>query len=161
MFINIFIFISISVLYGQQLDEHLSLFQPIINRRWEGDMPRFGEGVKRQVRWEIMWNGKAVRQVTEVEKVNFITETYYYWDYDKQEIGMFSLSNNGSFLQGHVKEEKRKILLYGVAVYPEVKMKFRNTFELTEDRKLLDRWFTFRDGEWKPGHIFELSEKKE
>lgn len=161
IFTIIYTFISISEIYAQQRDAYLQLLHPLTGKNWEGIMERFGEGAKRKVRWDIMWNGKAVKQVTEVEKINFITETYYYWDPDKQEISMFSLSNNGNYLQGHVKKENGRILMYGVATYPKAKVKFRNTFELTEDGKLIDRWFTFLDGEWKPGHVFELTEIKE
>jgi hypothetical protein len=32
--------------------------------------------------------------------------------------------------------------------------------KIIEELRLKER-FTFRDGEWKPGHVFELSEKKE
>jgi len=45
--------------------------------------------------------------------------------------------------------------------FPDDKLEFKNTFELNEEGKLIDKWFTFRDGEWKPGHTFELSEKIE
>ena len=154
------VLLSFSFIFGQKLDDELLLLAPLTNKNWEGKMPRFGEGAKRLVRWEVIWDGKAVRQITEIKKINFITETYYFWDPDQQEIGLFSLSSNGSFLRGHVKEDQGKILMYGMATYPESRLKFKNTFELTEDGKLIDRWFTFQEGEWKPGHTFELSENK-
>lgn len=90
-----------------------------------------------------------------------ITEAYFYWDSDKQEIGVFSITSNGNFYHGHVIEDNGKILFYGYIAFQNEKLKFWNTFELTEDGKLIDNWFTFRDGEWKPGHSFELSETKE
>jgi hypothetical protein len=74
---------------------------------------------------------------------------------------VFSITSNGNFFHGHVIEDEGKILVYGLITFPDNKLEFRNTFELTEEGKLIDRWFTFRDGEWKPGHVFELSEKKE
>ena len=155
------ILLSFSSIYGQKLDEHLKLLTPLTNQNWEGKMARFGDGAKRQVRWEVIWNGKAIKQITEIKKINFITKAYFYWDFDKEEIGIFSLSSNGNFLHGHVKEDKGKIFMYGIATYPGANIKFRNTFELTENGKLIDKWFSFRDGEWKPGHTFELSGTKE
>jgi len=151
----------LSPVYGQELDEHLKLFEPIINKNWEGDMPRFGEGAKREVLWKVIWNGKAIKQTTEVKILQSITEAYFYWDSDKQEIGVFSISSNGNFFHGHVIEDDGKILIYGLITFPDDKLEFKNTFELTEEGKLIDKWFTFRDGEWKPGHTFELSEKIE
>jgi len=159
-FIIFFIF-SFSSIYGQELDEHLKLLSPLTNKNWEGEMLRLGEGAKREVVWKIIWNGKAIKQTTEVKIIQNITEAYFYWDSDKQEIGVFSLTSNGNFYHGHVIEENGKIFIYGHITFPDTKLEFRNTFELTENGKLLDKWFTFRDGEWKPGHVFELSEKKE
>jgi len=51
--------------------------------------------------------------------------------------------------------------MYGYATFPDDKIEFKNSFELTEEGKLLDQWYRFQDGEWKPGHSFVLSEKKE
>ena len=152
---------SFSAIYGQELDEHLMLLSSLTNKNWEGEMPRFGEGAKREVVWEILWNGKAIKQTTEVKILQSVTEAYFYWDSDKQEIGVFSITSNGNFYHGHVIEDDGKILIYGYITFPDTKLEFRNTFELTEDGKLLDKWFTFRGGEWTPGHVFELSEKKE
>lgn len=161
IFAIISILLSFSMLNGQKLDERLKLLAPLIHKNWQGNMPRFGKEAKREVRWDVLWNGKALKQVTEVKKLNFTTETYYFWDADRQEIGLFSLSSNGNFLHGHVKKDNGHILMYGMATYGKLKIKFRNTFELTEKGTLMDRWFTFRDGEWKPGHSFELSAAKE
>lgn len=154
------ILLSFSSIYGQELDEHLGLLALIANKNWEGDMPRFGEGAKREVLWEVIWNGKAIKQTTEVKMLHSTSEAYFYWDSGKQEIGVFSITSNGNFFHGHVIEEDGKILIYGDITFPDEKLKFRNTFELTEEGKLVDKWFTFRDDEWKPGHTFELSEKK-
>ena len=152
--------ISFSSLFSQQLDEHLLLLGPLTNKTWQAEMPRLGEGVMRECRWDVIWEGKAVKQIIEIKKINFVTEAYFFWDSDKQEIGMFSISSNGNFLQGHVQEENGKILMYGFATFPNEKIGFRNSFELTEDGELLDQWYRFQDGEWKTGHSFLLTEKK-
>jgi len=153
--------ITIPDLLGQQPDEHLVLLKPLTNKTSQAEMPQLGEGVMRQCRWDVIWEGKAVKQTTEIIKINFVTEAYFFWDSDKQEIGLFSISSNGNFLHGYVKEENGKILMYGYATFPDDKIEFKNSFELTEEGKLLDQWFRFQDGEWKPGHSFVLSEKKE
>jgi len=31
-------------------------------------------------------------------------------------------------------------------------LEFRNTLEITPDGKLIDKWFSFEDGEWMAGH---------
>jgi len=154
------ILLSYSSIYGQELDEHLRLLEPIANKNWEGEMSRLGEGAKREVLWEVIWGGKAIKQTTEVKILQSISEAYFYWDSDKQEIGVFSITSNGNFFHGHVIEDEGKILIYGDITFPNEKLKFRNTFELTDEGKLIDKWFTFESGEWRPGHTFELTEKK-
>jgi len=142
------ILLSFSSIYGQELDEHLRLLAPLANKKWEGEMPRFGEGTKREVMWNVIWNRKAIKQTTEVKMLNSISETYFYWDSDKQEIGVFSITSNGNFFHGYI-------------TFLNEMLEFRNTFELNEKGKLVDKWFTFRSGEWKLGHTFELSKKEE
>lgn len=154
------ILLSSSLIYGQELDERLRLLAPMANKNWEGEMPRIGEGAKREVMWKVIWNGKAIKQTTEVKMLHSISEAYYYWDSDKQEIGVFSITSNGNFFHGHAVDDDGKILIYGNITFPDEKLEFRNTFELTEEGKLIDKWFTFRSGKWMPGHAFELSEKK-
>lgn len=73
---------------------------------------------------------------------------------------MFTLNNKGRFLQGHIKEEDDKILMYGYITLKDRKMEFKNYFEFTEDGKIIDSWYRFEDGEWKAGHSRELYEIK-
>ena len=155
------VLLTFSPSHGQELDEHLKLLKPLTRNNWVGKMPRFGEGATREVVWKVLWNGKAVQQTTNVKFLNSVTEAYFYWDFHKQEIGVFSITSNGNFFQAHVSGDGGKILIYGDITFPDKKLKFRNTFELTEEGKLLDKWFTLQDGQWKPGHTFELSATKE
>ncbi|MBN2415473.1 hypothetical protein JXO52_06510 [bacterium] len=149
-----------SSVHGQTLDDRLTLLTPLINKTWEAPMPEIGEGVIRHVRWDVINDGNAVKQITEIEKIGFRTEALFFWDSENAAIGVFSLSSNGNFFRGHVREEGGKILTTGYAVFPDLKLEFRNTFEFTELGTCIDRWFTFRENEWKPGHVFELSELK-
>lgn len=153
--------LSFSSIYGQELDEHLKLLEPFINKSWEAEIPRFGEGAKMEIMWKVIEKGKVIKKTGELKILNSTFEAYYFWDSDKQEIGVFSIHNNGNFLHGHVKEEDGKILEYGYVTFPDKKLEFRNTFEFTEDGKLLDKYFRFEDGEWQAGHSREFFEKKE
>lgn len=154
--------ISSSANYGQELDKHLKLLEPLTNKLWEAkfEFPRIGT-VTQQFEWEIIWGGKAIKYKSNLEKVNFHSESFFYWDHDKQQIGMFSISNRNNFTHGYVKEENGKILMYGFTTFPDKKIEFKNYFEFTEDGNLLDKFFRFEDGEWKAGHSRELYEIKE
>lgn len=145
---------------GQDLDDHLTLLKPLLDKTWEALMPRLGESITRRVRWEAINEGRAIKQTTEVEKIGFKTEAWFFWDSDAGAIGVFSLSSNGNFFHGHVREEDGTILMTGYAVFPDLKLDFRNMFEFTDAGTVIDRWFTFREGAWMPGHVFELTERE-
>lgn len=161
--IIIFIAITSSSIYGQQLDENLNLLKPFTNKIWESKMQGLhGEGMLLgQREWKVQWEGKVIRYTSRIEMLNAYTEGYFFWDPDKNEISMFTLNNRGRFVQGHVKQENGKILMYGHVTFEDKKLKFNNYFEFTEDGKILDKWYRFEGGEWKPGHSVELYEKKE
>ena len=151
-----------SYIYGQKLDENLKLLKPFTNKIWESEMPGLrGEGMLLgQREWKVQWEGKVIRYTSRTEKLNVYTEGYFFWDPDKNEIGMFTLNNKGRFVQGHVKQEDGKILMHGHITLDDKKLEFKNYFEFTKDGKILDTWYRFEDGEWKPGHSVELYEKK-
>jgi len=65
---------------------------------------------------------------------------------------MLELGSNGNFSIGNIIEENGVILKYGYTIFPEIKLKFRNTLEITSDGKLIDKWFSFENEEWKAGH---------
>jgi len=88
----------------------------------------------------------------------------FYWDFDRQEIAVFGIHNNGNFVHGHVREEDGKILVYGHGTFPNLKLEFRNTYELSEDGKFTNRYFRYEDGKWKQGHsrvYYPIKEKQD
>lgn len=157
------VILSLSALYGQELDENLKLLEPLTNKLWQSEMQGLrGEGIiTSQREWKVVWEGKAIEYTSETEKLDVFTHGFFFWDFDKQEIGVFTINNKGRFIQGHVKQEDGKILMYGYLSFPDKKLEFRNTFEFTEDGKIQDNWYRFEEGKWMPGHSVELYEKKE
>ena len=107
-------------------------------------------------RWDVIWEGKVVKYVSNVKELNNFSEGYFYWDPEKKEIALFIINSRSIITQGHVQKEDGKILMYGHVKFPDRTLEFRNTFEMTDDGKLIDRWFRFEDGEWKAGHVVEL-----
>jgi hypothetical protein len=150
-------------IHAQDLDEHLQLMKPFTGKVWESQMEGLrGEGSLTNHReWSVVWGGKAIKYSSRTEKLNLSQEGYFFWDPDKQEIGMFTLNSEGRFQQGYVKEEGGKILMYGFLTMGDRRLEYRNYFELTEDGRMLDSWYRFEDGEWKAGHAVELHQKNE
>lgn len=151
----------VPLIFSQEMDETLKLLEPFTNKIWLSEMQGLrGEGtISSQKEWEVVWQGKAIKYTSQTEKLNVYTDGYLYWDFDKQEIAVFTLNNKGKFIQGHIIEEAGKLLMYGYITLPDRKLEFRNTFEFLDDGKILDTWYRFEDGEWKTGHSVELFEK--
>jgi len=158
-YIIILFALSFTSIFGQELDENLKLLKPFIHKEWEAKEPRFGEDSKIERRHEIIEDGKAIKR-TDIFKVIAATSVYiFYWDFEKQEIGVFGIHNNGNFVHGHAKEEEGKILIYGYGSFPDKKLEFRNTYEFMEDGTFLDKYYRFEDNEWKSGHSRVFYEK--
>lgn len=153
--------VSVSSVVSQELNENLKLLEPFLNKKWEAKEPRFGEEAKIERRFEIIEDGKAIKRTDTLKVIHATSVYFYYWDFEKQEIGVFGIHNNGNFVHGHVKKEDGKILIYGYGTFPDKKLEFRNTYELTEDGKFFDKYYRFEDNEWKAGHSREFYEKKE
>ena len=160
-YIIILITLSFTSIYGQVLDENLKLLEPFINKKWEAKEPRFGEDAKIGRRFEIIEDGKAIKRTDAFKVINATSVYFYYWDFEKQEIGVFGIHNNGNFVHGHVKKEEDKILIYGYGTFPNMKLEFRNTYELTKDGKFFDKYYRFEDNAWKSGHSWVFYEIKE
>lgn len=157
----ILVALSFTSAYGQELDEKLKLLEPFVNKKWEAKEPRFGENAKIDRTFEIIEDGKAIKRTETFKEINASAVYFYYWDFEKQEIGVFGIHNNGNFVHGHVKEEEGKILVYGHGTFPDMKLEFRNTYELAEDGEFSDKYYRFEEGEWKPGHSWVFYEKKD
>jgi len=150
--IILLITLSFPTVYGQELNENLKLLEPFLNKKWKANEPRFGEDAVMEWTFEIIEDGKAVKRSDTLKVINATSVYVYYWDFDKQEIGVFGIHSNGNYANGHVKKEDGKILVYGYAIFPDKRLEFRNTFEFAEDGIFYDKYYRFEDGAWQAGH---------
>ena len=136
------------------LRKELNIFKPLIGKTWICEMTDpSGRRTLHLLRlYEPMHNGKILKIYQECRELNSQTDGYYYYDPDKKEIAFLTLTNNGNFAAGNVKEEGGKILEYGHVTFPNEKLGFRNTYELNANGEMVDHFFSFENGEWRAGH---------
>jgi hypothetical protein len=136
------------------LRKELDILKPFVGKNWisEWKDPSGRQTLHLVCRYEPMHDGKILRFYQECRELNSQTNGYYYYDPDKKEIAFLQLTNNGNFAVGNVKAEGGKILEYGHGTFPNEKLEFRNTFELTANGELVDQFFSFENGEWRAGH---------
>jgi len=136
------------------LRKELDILKPLIGKTWICEMtdPSGRQTLHLLRLYEPMHDGKILKIYQECRELNSQTDGYYYFDPDKKEIAFLTLTNNGNFAAGNVKEEGGKILEYGQVTFPNEKLAFRNTYELTANGQMVDHFFSFENGQWSAGH---------
>jgi len=103
--------LSLSSIYGQELDENLKLLEPLIHTIWVAKEPRFGEEAIIERSFDIIEDGKVIKRTESFKAMNATAEYFYYWDFEKQEIGVFGIHNNGNQdIRGCFMRKRNKIL---------------------------------------------------
>jgi hypothetical protein len=136
------------------LRKELDILKPLVGKTWASEMtdPSGRQTLHMSRLYEAMHDGKILKIHQECTELNSQTDGYYYYDPDKKEIAFLTLTNNGNFAVGNVKEEGGKILEYGHITFPDEKLEFRNTYKLTADGEMADHFLSFENGEWRAGH---------
>jgi len=140
------------------LRKELDILKPLVGKTWICDwIVESRDASGRQTlhmlrRYEPLHDGKIIKFYQECKELNSQTDGYYYYDPDKKEIAFLILTNNGNFATGNVKEEGGKILEYGHVTFPNEKLEFKNTYEVTSQGELVDQFFSFENGQWRAGH---------
>ena len=143
------------------LRKELDILKPFVGKTWvsESTDPSGRMILHFLLRFEPMHDGKILKFYGECRELKSRSDGYYYYDPDQKKIAYLWLTSNGNVTVGNVKEEDGKIRAYGYAIFPDLKLKFRNTYEFTPDGKLHDNYFRYEDGEWKAGHSRIYAEK--
>jgi len=141
------------------LRQELSILKPLVGKTWicETKDPSGQMTLHMLMKYEPMHDGKVLKYYQETKELKNRNDGYFYYDPDKKEIAFLALNSNGNIAVGNVKEEEGKILKYGYAIFPDRKLEFRNTLEITPDGKLVDKYFRFDNGEWQAGHSVTYS----
>jgi len=136
------------------LRNELLILKQLVGKTWiaESKDPTGQMTLHNLLKFEPIHNGKVLRIYMECPELKFQSDGFYYYDPDKKEIAFLNLGSNGNFSAGNVKVEEGKILHYGYVTFSDYKLEFRNTYEITREGQLLDKWFSFEDKEWKAGH---------
>jgi len=146
----------------QTAKENLKILEPLLNKKWIGELksPDGSASYKTSHAFTLIGDGSVVKYTGIVLGLNSISEGYFYWDRDEKKVALFIISGNGVYRNGFVSIEEGLITVKGVINFPERKFDYKNTFEMTADGKMIDRWFQNAFGPWQPGHVVELAVEK-
>ncbi len=172
MYFKKIIFVTIilsSVLFSQTISETLNALEPFLGKTWTGKLKALDGSAELEVirNYEMIFQGNVIK----ISKVNYelnnFGEGYFYWNDIKKQIAFFFIENKGVFCEGFVKAENNIITIEGTMTWPkqmnpDIKQSydFRNTFEFTDDDKMIDRWYQNAFGPWQEGHVIMFEEMK-
>jgi hypothetical protein len=146
-------------LQAQALQDNLSFLAPLVGGAWEGQMRLPPDGKKTatvSLRFELMWDGAAVKYARSVPDLKFAQEGYVYWDADAKKACLFALDSRGDARTGDVALFEGQVTVTGRMAMQGKTFDYKNTFAIGSDGKLTDRWFQNALGTWQPGHVIEF-----
>jgi hypothetical protein len=147
--------VSLSPLRVEGLDERLTFLEPLLGRPWKGEvtLPDGKQTLPVTQAYESLWDGKVIHYTRSIPDFPFFLEGYIYWDANEQKVCLMSINSRGNADRGIVTLEDGKITVSGQATLNGRTYDYRNTFEVSADGRLTDRWFQNAMGSWQPGHV--------
>lgn len=143
---------------AQNLDANFKILEPLLGKSWVGELkaPDGSASWKTTREFRALWDGTVIKYTSSTSEINSFAEGYFYWDRTEQKIAVLIVNNKGIYQKGFVTLEDSVITIKGTIAFPERTFEFKNTFEITADGKMIDRWFQNAFGSWRPGHVVEL-----
>lgn len=158
-----FLVVLIIVLHGtisaQKLDDNLKILEPLLEKTWTGELksPDGSKSWTTSQNYNLMWDGMTVKYSSSTPDNESFSEGYFYWDREEKKIAVIMFNSRGIYNKGFVTIEDGLLSISGTISFPERTFQFRNTFEFTEDGKMIDRWFQNAFGSWRPGHVIHFN----
>ena len=148
--------------FCQTADDNLKILEPLLNKKWVGELksPDGSASFQTSQEFTVIGNGSVVKYTEIIRELNSVSEGYLYWDGEEKEVALFIIDGKGVYRKGFVSIEEGLITVKGVINFPERKFDYKNTFEITADGKMIDRWFQNAFGPWRPGHVVERTVDK-
>ena len=151
-----------AVSLGQEPVDELSIFRPLIGTGWSGHFQdSWATQADQVIEWKTILNGQVVRWSKQVEELGFSMETYFYWNPGLGSIAFVQLCSNGNHGEGAVETEDHVLALVGISNQASRAVEFRQTFEITADGTLEDRYFSRSGDGWAPQHVIVYSPAQE
>lgn len=126
-----------SFLYGQKLNEKLSAFESLIDKKWHGQINDI----------DIIWsmrpilNGMGIRKELHAPSIKIKSETTIYWDLKKSHLSFLRITSQGYILEGKIVVKDNLLIFEGLQTKTDSTIEFKNTLELINENKIIDIWY--------------------
>ncbi|MFH1197131.1 MAG: nuclear transport factor 2 family protein [bacterium] len=148
-----------SGLFAQSLSENLKILEPLLYKQWTGELksPDGSESWETKHEFKLLWNGETIKFSATTPERNSNAEGFYYYDRQEQKIAVMIINDKGIYQKGYVTLEDGLITVKGTISFPERTFEYKNTFEITSEGKMIDRWYQNAFGPWMAGHVIEFT----
>jgi hypothetical protein len=157
------VFVLLSMLFqfshvqAGELDEHLQVLEPLLDKKWVGGfVGAESPDIELVLSFEKILDGRAVKYVREADAVDFSSLTHFFWNPSREEISFFSLNNKGIVGEGVVHVADGGIILIGKSHRPDKTTEFKTILEIDPSGTLSDTFQRMEDGKWVQGHLQEF-----
>lgn len=159
-FLNISCTIACLILFSEASiaqSNSLQIFESLTGKNWKGHYVDSEDSIyTHYIKWEYILDNKTVRETKTVSELNFEMVTYYYFDWEKDQISYLSLLNKDMMSTGTVHIKSSKIVLTGSTYFDGGAYNFKKTFELDDNGNLIDKFFRKKGDTWVKGHIIKF-----
>ena len=140
-----------------ELDPRLEVLEPLVGERWIGHFRNDPEAPGLVFSWEVILDGRSVRGLRLVPDNNFVGESTFYWDEQRQTVAYLSLTNNGYVSHGTAVFENGRIVIAGSQTGPNGTKDVRAMFWIDEQGRLNNQLHNLENAKWEPAHstLFE------
>ncbi len=144
-------FLNASLVYCQN---DLTIFDDFVGNIWTGHFQNSEDSLLvHTIKWEYDLDDSVVIETKSVPEVNFYCKTYYFWDYETNQISYISLINKKMMSRGKAIFENGKLTLNGKTFFSEGVQENKKTYEMTEEGKLKDYFYRKSKSKWIEGHF--------
>ena len=141
--------------------DDLSIFDDFTGKKWIGHYQNSEDSnIVHIIVWQYELNEQVVKEVKTVPGVDFQKETYFFWDFESNQISFLSLMNKALISKGYVTKNNGKLELKGKTFFKDGFQEFKQVYEITGDGKLKDYFFRKSNDKWMQGHFIKYTSCK-
>jgi hypothetical protein len=134
--------------------EQLKFFEVFMDHQWKGHYINSEDSaLLHELSWEYGLDSSYVKQTKIVQEVDFKMETYFYWDYELNQISSLSLLNKQMISKGKVFFKENKLMHFYEAYFNGGSNSSKQTFGLDENDQLSDYFYRQKSDDWIEGHF--------
>ncbi len=106
-----------------------------------------------QLKFESILEGNAVILTKKVEELGFEMHTIFFWNPESEQIAFQSITCRGQISSGFVSLDNDQIILTGESINKSSITSFKQSFQLSINNEITDRFYLMINDEWKQRHL--------